>query len=1010
MGRRAVLLATIALPLCLIAELLPIRPYATADGLAADHVNRIAVDSRGFVWFCTPEGLSRFDGYRMVNFGVAEGLPDRYVNALLETRSGEYLVGTARGLCQFRASGGGKFTTYLPGNNRRENDVTALIQDSAGRIWCGTEGGLFEMLSGPKFRRQGLTPLHGWDRVPVSDLVEDAGHKLWVATPEGFYVVAKDGSVEHIGKEDDLPNGWLEWVEALALDKQGRLWAGTRGGLLMMRDGNDGGRVGVQQAYQDIGGVKRIAIQALAEGPDGAVWAGTGVGIARPLPGSHPAAFRILTRAEGLVDRSITALATDRAGNVWAGTEGAGAMKIQPAGFTTYREQDGLASDRAFAVLADRTGTVLAVTVTTKLRGRSVNVFDGTGFRALVPKVFGDHESWGRHQILLQSRSGEWWAATNIGLCRFPAMKVADLARTQPETCYAPDTLVFRVFEDSKGRIWASAQSRNGNRLMRWNPRTDGIDFVEKGGGLVAAFAEDRSGAIWMGFWGDEGLLRYDGRQFTSFKAGDGAPAGAIFALLADSAGRLWIGSSDGGLGLVADPGSPQLHVKVYNTANGPPVERLASDTVYVILEDQAGKIYAGTAKGVDRLDPGTGRVKHFSTADGLARGQLRSAFRDGSGNLWFATSQGLSRLTPTAVQQPTIPTVLITELQTGGERYPVSQAGEALIRSPRLDPSRNELQVTFAGFNNEPGQSLSYKYKLEGTDKIWHDTREHTVNYAALAPAGYHFLVKAVNSEGGESATPAEIYFAIPPPVWNRWWFEALALACLAGLVLAAHRYRVAQAVQMERMRTRIATDLHDDIGASLSQIVILSEVLIQRSGDNQGLSGPLSGMARSAREVVASINDIVWAINPRHDHLSDLQQRMRRFASDLFAARNIDFVLRAEALDQDLKLGADMRREIFLVFKEAVNNIMRHSQCTQVEIDFCRERDWLWLRVSDNGKGLAACESGAGHGLLNMQARAKTLGGELCVTSTAGRGTAIALRVPLARPRAFPWRTPPK
>jgi signal transduction histidine kinase len=154
--------------------------------------------------------------------------------------------------------------------------------------------------------------------------------------------------------------------------------------------------------------------------------------------------------------------------------------------------------------------------------------------------------------------------------------------------------------------------------------------------------------------------------------------------------------------------------------------------------------------------------------------------------------------------------------------------------------------------------------------------------------------------------------------------------------------------------------------------------------------------------------MGDIVWAINPSHDHLRDLQQRMRRFASDLFAARNIDFVFRAPAADQDLKLTADMRREIYLVFKEAVNNVVRHSECTHAEIDFSRERECLALRVSDNGKGLPACESGAGNGLLNMQARARTLGGEVSVTSAAGRGTTIALRIPLGSPRALPWRNP--
>jgi len=199
MRQWAIPAAAIALPLCLIAELLPIRSYSTADGLAADGISKIVADSRGLVWFCTPEGLSRFDGYRFVNFGVAEGLPHRSVNTLLETRSGEYFVGTPRGLCQFQAVGGGKFTTYLPGNKREENAVSALMQDSAGRIWCGTADGLFEMLSGHRFRRQPLpAPAPGHERISITDLLEDAGHRLWLATRTGIYAIGKDGAVQHI--------------------------------------------------------------------------------------------------------------------------------------------------------------------------------------------------------------------------------------------------------------------------------------------------------------------------------------------------------------------------------------------------------------------------------------------------------------------------------------------------------------------------------------------------------------------------------------------------------------------------------------------------------------------------------------------------------------------------------------------------------------------------------------------------------------------------------------------
>ena len=996
MGWQAILIATIALPLCLEGELLPIRSYTTADGLAADRIECIVADSRGFIWFCTPEGLSRFDGYRMISFGTADGLPHREIEAFLETRSSTYLVGTRRGLSQFHSGASGKgFIPYQSGAGRLDKPVYTLKESPSGRIWCGTSGGLFEVLGGGRFRRQ---PLPGLEPAEVTDILEDAGGKLWVATTDGIFVLGKDGAPRRIAKDDGLVN---QWVNALLLDRAGRLWAGTRNGLALMRNEGTAGRCGVQRVYTDKDGLSASNVMALAEGSDGTLWIGTTVGISRLLPGSGDPVFRNLTRSHGLSDREILALASDKAGNMWAGTEGAGVMRIGSSGFITFREQDGLATDRVFSVFGDRTGTVLAVTGSVTQPARSVNVFDGVGFHAVVPKVFGDKPGWGQQQILLQSRTGEWWAATKVGLCQFAPMSATDLARRQPKTCYAQDLDVFRVFEDSKGGIWASAQSPRGDRLLRWDPARKAISWLEDGPAqhnLVSAFAEDHNGNIWMGLWGADGgeLFRYDGRQFTGFKFPDGAPA-TIFALLVDHRGRLWIGSDGSGLGLVENPGSATFRVRTYDIASG-----LASNTILCIVEDNMGRIYAGTGKGVDRLDPATGHTKHFSSADGLAHGPFTSAFRDASGNLWFATTQGLSRLTPVADRPPTIPSVLITDLQTGGRRYPVSQAGEALIRPPKLDSSRNQLQVTFAGFNDEPGESLRYRYMLEGTDQAWHDTREHTVNYAALEPGGYRFLVKAVNSEDQASVAPAEVDFVVLPPFWRRWWFEALALAGLAGLVLAAHRYRVAQAVKLERMRTAIATDLHDDIGASLSQIAVLSEVA--RVDRNPGQAEPndrLDRVATLARECAESMSDVVWSIRAEPEGVDSLIRRMREFASDLLESQAIGFELRAPEKNPHLQLSLQARRQLLLIFKECIHNAARHSHGTAVVAEFEVAGQEILLRVRDNGCG--AGDTGGtngksgGNGIPSMKRRAGILGGRMEWTASPGVGCTVEVHLPI-------------
>jgi ligand-binding sensor domain-containing protein len=976
---RAFLIAIIATPVCVHAERIAVRSYTTADGLAADQIDRIVPDSHGFIWFCTPEGLTRFDGYRMVTFGTRDGFPHRAVQDLLETHGGDFLVATPHGLCRWRSGGGiDQTSTYLPGKTPLENDITSLLEARSGKIWCGTSDGLFEIQSGFQFRRQPLSKRLKWTRTTVTDLVEDREGKLWVATTSGIDVVGQNGAVRYITSAEGLPN---EWVNSLLLDKSGHIWAGTRGGLAVMNSN------GVERVYRDPGNASSMVL-----GPDGAVWIGTSAGISRFRPDLGSAGLQNLTRDNGLTDRNIYSLACDKAGNIWAGTEGAGAMRILPTGFTTYREPDGLASDRVMAVLGDRSGTLLDVT--DKPKGRSVDVYDGVRFRPAFLQVFSDRPGWGRHLELLQSRTGEWWAATSAGLCRYAPVSAARLNGQRPAACYATDLQVFEVFEDSRGGIWGSAQSEHGDKLIRWDPDRRGITSFSDGPSqsplLVSAFAEDRNGNVWMGLWVGGELYRYDGRQFTKYGRGEGMPGGTVFALLSDRAGRLWVGTT-AGLARIDDPGGSQIRMQTYDTTNG-----LSSNTVWCIVEDNSGRIYAGTLNGVDRLNPKTGRWKHFSAADGLARGQMTSAFRDIAGNLWFATAQGLSRLTPVAEDAPTTPTVRITGLRVGRRERAVSQIGQTFISGVELRPDQNQLQIDFTGFSSEPEENLRYGYKLEGADSEWRPpARDHGVNYPGLSPGSYRFLVKAVNSEGRESAQPAEIDFTVLPPFWQRWWFESLVAVIVAAAIYAMHRYRVSQMLEVERIRTAIATDLHDDIGASLSQIAILSEVARVGSQDE-----PLSKIASLARELVDSMGDIVWSIRPEPDGMESLVRRMREFAIDVLASRSIGFELRTPQNGTHLHLGLQARRQLFVIYKECVNNIARHSGCTRAEAEFTLAVRQVILRIHDNGHGLNMVEprkSAGGNGIPNMKRRAQSVGGAVEVLSAPGEGCTVVVSLPL-------------
>jgi signal transduction histidine kinase len=494
---------------------------------------------------------------------------------------------------------------------------------------------------------------------------------------------------------------------------------------------------------------------------------------------------------------------------------------------------------------------------------------------------------------------------------------------------------------------------------------------------------------------GQSELARLRGDAFQHFGGGREVPSGGIRALYVDRQRRLWAGTNQNGVMRFDDPGADQAAFTRYTTANG-----LSSDVINSLAEDNSGRIYVGTGSGVDRLDVATSRIRRYTSADGLAPGEVRAAFLDRHGSLWFGTSAGLSRLVSPAEPPLTAPPIVITSLRVGGVRQQGSELGETEISGLQYQPNQNDVEVGFVGLAFAPGETLRYQYMLEGGDSEWSPAaQQRTVNYANLSSGSYRFLVRAINAEGVASARPASIAFVILPPVWLRWWFQVFVATMTGATIYVLHHYRVTRLLELERVRTRIATDLHDDIGSSLSQIAILSEVANRQVDPTQPeLAEPLSDIAGISRELVDSMSDIVWAIDPERDHLGDLVHRMRRFASDVFSPRDIRLVFQAPAEEQDLAMGADLRRQIFLIFKEAIHNVWRHSGASEVRISFQVEHGWLCLEVEDNGSGFDTVRPQEGHGLKSMHERAQNAGGRIEMTTTS-RGTMVVVRVPAGR-----------
>jgi signal transduction histidine kinase len=337
-----------------------------------------------------------------------------------------------------------------------------------------------------------------------------------------------------------------------------------------------------------------------------------------------------------------------------------------------------------------------------------------------------------------------------------------------------------------------------------------------------------------------------------------------------------------------------------------------------------------------------------------------------------------------------------VTGLRVAGVALPVSSLGEASVEALALGPSENSVSVDFLGIGTSLGEELRYQYKLDGADDDWSaPTPERTVTFANLAAGTYRLLVRAVDADGRASAQPAAVAFTIAAPVWQRWWFLALAGA-LAGLAAyALHRYRIARLLEVERVRTRIATDLHDDIGANLTRISVLSEVASYRSGGDDSLAS----IARISRESVESMSDIVWAVDPKHDSFRDLVRRMRELADEALTVRGVDVRFSAPESDGELRLGHELRRQLYLIFKEAVNNASRHSGCTRAEIAVGLGHGGLALEVADDGRGFDPASESEGNGLVNMRRRAEAMGARLEVRSAPGEGTAVRLEVPMRR-----------
>src|SRR5215470_16311677 len=535
------------------AEQLPIKIYTTGDGLAHNHINRILRDSRGFLWFCTDEGLSRFDGYRFTSYTKAHGLPHNIVNDLMETRDGVYWVATDGGVCRFNPTGepapldasrdhkasirNPMFDVYRLSERENANRINRLLEDRDGAIWLATNDGLFRMKHAGKnvsFEEVeiGLSR-ETKDDPHISALAFDRQGGLWAGAIRGLFHRRPDGRVEHFTRQSGLP---ADFVQTLFADHDGRLWAGTRmDGFCRIVTEPDARRP-APRCWAERDGLPSGDVRQIFRTYDGRLFLATRGGLSEfTETADGRARFVNYTVANGLSENGVFQLAEDHDGNLWLGTFLSGVMRVARPGLVTYGEADGYHAQDFNCVFEDSAGELIVVSVFG--RQGAIHRFDGKRFVAIRPNIPAPRFNFGvaQYQGTFQDRAGEWWVPTDDGLARFPRTPlVEDLARARPKAYYTtrdglPFHGVHRLYEDSRGDIWITTNSVGEFGLSRWERASETFRHYTEAAGLPSmkkyapkGFREDAAGNLWIGFDQNGGLARFRNGRFDLFTALDG--------------------------------------------------------------------------------------------------------------------------------------------------------------------------------------------------------------------------------------------------------------------------------------------------------------------------------------------------------------------------------------------------------------------------------------------------------------------------------------------------------
>ena len=922
------------------------------DGLAFSQVLSIHEDQSGYLWLGTSSGLSCWDGVAFKNFGVSQGLNSADIQAICESREGELYFGTRQGIFRLiHDSAGDRFVLLPSVPDELRQHIEALFWSEDGILWIATA----------------QTGIWNYDGIHYKQLFDERGQEL-----EGTVCIAPGrGGVLYFGTAlqgiQAYQNGKLHTVRlphntavhdirCLFEDESGRLFIGTEKGLFIS--------IGNSITFLDEGsGLPGDFVNHIVQVPDGSVYVATSKGVA-VFKGER--LTRTLNEENGLSTEFVWCIDISRSGMIYFGTDGNGFDYFRPGVWTTLNKQTGLPHNTIWSILQAQDGSFFFSTE------EGIVQYDQGRF-----KTWNTRSGLSENQVLcsFQGSDGALYFGNNYhGVDILQDNRFKNVSKKDGLTGEG----VWTINEDADGRIYFGIYGggicvMESSRIVSRLSTKDGLpsDFI------VSSY-HSPDGTLFFGTDGNGAVEIKNGKVQTTF-----LPGSTVWSFFKDSSGTLFFGTNENGLMFLKNQ---KWHSLTMN-------EGLSNNCVLGILQDDQGILYLTTDSGLNAVDfsGDTALIRKMSQKDGLAGNEFNQGayLKDREGSLWFGSTKGVSCYRPW-LDNPdrTPPRTYIKRIQLFGREIPL----ERMKTGPSFAYNQNLFQFDFIGINLSAPDKVTYRHRLDKIDADWVDSSSRNIQYTNLSPGTYNFEVKSAN-EWGSWSEPQGVRFTIAPPFWKTWWFLTLAFLVIVSLAWFLISMRVKRLLAIERLRAKIAADLHDDIGAGLSEISILSAVIETKSPDafKHVISRELQKIGSLSRGLVESMSDIVWLVNPKNDSLYDLFTHLKDSFADVLEIQQIEFNSINLKQLEGIRLSMEFRQHVFLIFKEVIHNAVKYSACSRLELEIeCQHRN-LCIKLTDNGKGFDPSTVSKGNGLKNMQARARKVGADLIVKSEQGHGTKI-------------------